>query len=213
MNLEAESWSTGQTYSNNGYGPTDPIAGVLAPQAAAATTVRPGDGALAMPGRFMVGMRQRVNQVFTWEADLRYVQGTQTELPGYPVLTDPSGEVSGAGMPGQYHSGWGLGLMGEITLTKRWVARIGLAQDPGLRTDTSLEPTLGGARTSCYSGGIGWKVWGGELNVGWQTRHSEDRETNTLDSTWGLGGLTPTGTSTRVEGMGHLWSVGFKKSF
>lgn len=214
LGLEATAWDTHMIVDNNGYNPNvNPIAASLAPQVSGATSVKPGNGDIALPGRFMMGVRQRTNQVFTWEADLRYVQGSQLRLPGYAVLTGPSGSVSGAGFPGTTHSGWGLGLMGEITLSKRVTLRLGLAQDPGLRDDTSLDPALGGSKSSSFSAGLGWKVWTGELNLGWQTRQSEDRESNGLDTIWGAGGLATTGTSTRVEGMGHLWSVGFKKSF
>lgn len=213
LNLSASSWNTGGVVDNNGYGAANPIAATLAPAVAAATRVRPGAGDIALPGRFMVGLRQRANQTFTWEMDIRYVQGTQTRLPGYAILTGPSGSVAGAGVPGPFHNGWGVGLMGEITLSKRVTGRLGLAQEPNLRPDTTLDPTLGGAKGAVFSAGLGWKVLGGEVNVGWQIRQSEDRETPGLGSVWGLGGLSSNGTSTRVENMGHVWSVGFKRSF
>ena len=107
----------------------------------------------------------------------------------------------------------GVSVTGEVQLTKRLTGRIGLATDPGLRNDPYVEPTLGGARSSGFSAGLGWRVFGGEVNVGWQIRQGQDRDVTSLDGVWKLSGYATTGTTTRVEGMGHLWAVGFKKAF
>ena len=203
--------------SINGYGPPEVGALAYGPAVAAASSVRAGSGGFTLPGKLQVGVRQRVNQGFTWEGDLRYVLGSSTRLPGYPTLTDPSGEASGAatggGLNGGFHSGVGISLTGEILLTKRLTGRLGLSQDPGLRDDPYVEPTLGGARSSGFSAGLGWRVLGGEANVGWQVRESQNRDQTDLDGVWKLSGYTTTGSTTRVGGMAHLWSVGFKKAF
>jgi hypothetical protein len=175
--------------------------------------VKPGTGKVVLPGRLTLGLRHRLNQVFTWEADLRYIQGTSFEMPSYPVLSTPGDPVQGSGMPGQLHSGFGLSLMGEMALSKRLTGRIGVAVEPGLHQDGSVEPLLGGARGSAFSLGLGWKAWGGEVNLGWQVRQSQDRSVHNLDQVWAADRISNYGTATRVEGMGHLWSIGFKKAF
>jgi hypothetical protein len=197
----------------SGYGPADPIATAAAPAIQAAVAVKPGVGHVTLPGRLSLGLRQRLNQVFTWEADLRYVQATALELPSYPVLSTPGDPVRGSGLPGQLHSGFGVSLMGEMALGKRLTGRLGVSMDPGLHQDACVEPLLGGARNAAFSMGLGWKAWGGELNLGWQVRQSQDRSVSNLDQVWAADHSFTTGTATRVEGMGHLWSIGFKKAF
>jgi hypothetical protein len=76
-----------------------------------------------------------------------------------------------------------------------------------------VSAVLGGARSAAFSAGLGYRLWGGELNLGYQFRQAEDRDVVSLDQVWSLSGRRSTGTSTRVEGMGHLWSIGFRKSF
>lgn len=199
--------------SVTGYGPADAIANAAAPGVQAAATVAPGSGDITLPGRFTLGVRQRVNQIFTWEADLRFVQGGSTRIPGYPVITTASGTATGTGMPGAWHSGFGLSLAGEMTLTKRLTGRLGFSSDPSLREDPTVEPLLGGSRNAAFSMGLGLKAFGGEISVGWQIRQSQDRDVRRLDGAWNLAGYATTGTQTRVESMGHLWSVGFRRSF
>jgi hypothetical protein len=198
----------------SGYGPPNIIAVPAAQTLRGAVTSAPGSGGLTLPGRVTLGVRQRMTQIFTWETDLRYVLGSATRLPGYPSLTGPSGTVTGAGFPGEVHSGFGISLAGEIAFAKTLTGRIGLSTDPGLRKDPTLEPVFGGSRTAAFSAGLGWRVWKGEVNVGWQIRQSQDREVKDLDMTWGNNPVpSTTGTLTRVEGMGHLWSIGYKKAF
>ncbi len=197
----------------DGVGSPDVPAVTNAPIVLGQLTSGTGDGTLTLPGRATVGVRQRLNQTFTWEFDLRYVQGASTRIPGYPTVTGPSGTVTGGGMPGKFHSGYGFSLAGEMVLTKRLTGRMGVAMDPGLREDPSLEPTLGGARSASFSFGLGWRALGGEFNLGWQIRQAQDREVPTLDGRWDQNGYTTMNTLTRVEGMGHLWSLGFKKAF
>jgi len=205
--------SRSRVTSISGFGDGDAVAVAAAPAVLAATTAAAGQGDVTLPGRVTIGVRQRLNQIFTWEADLRYVQGASTRIPGYSVVTSPSGPVTGSGMPGEYHSGFGLSLAGEMTITKTLTGRLGLSTDPGLRTDSTVEPLLGGSRNAAFSLGLGWKVLGGEVNIGWQIRQSQDRDVKNLEGLWALGGYSTTGTMTRVESMGHLWSIGFKKAF
>lgn len=205
--------SRGRVTSISGFGDGDAVAVAAAPAILAAATAAPGQGEMTLPGRITLGVRQRVNQIFTWEADLRYVQGASTRIPGYPVVTGPSGSVTGSGMPGSFHSGFGISIAGEMTLTKTLTGRLGLSSDPGLRKDPTVEPLLGGSRNAAFSLGLGWKVLGGEASIGWQLRQAQDRDVRNLEGLWALGGYSTTGTLTRVEGMGHLWSVGFKKAF
>jgi len=56
-------------------------------------------------------------------------------------------------------------------------------------------------------------VWGGELNLGYQYRQSEDQDTRRLDGVWSSTGFQPGGTRVRMEGMGHLLALGYKVAF
>ena len=181
----------------------------------ATTNLTPGSGGITLPGKLSLGVRQRVNQVFTWEADLHYILGSQTELPSLPSAT-PAGAAS-ASAPNQgrpFRSGMGMSLMGELSFSKNWTVRLGASLDPALRADSDVEPLVGGAKSSGLSGGFGYKMFGGELNVGYQYRQSQDIDTANLEGIWSRTGYAPTPASTtRVEGMGHLWSVGYKRAF
>jgi len=203
----------GELVGISGFGPADGSAAAAAPVVLGASTLTPGSGTLALPGRLTLGIRQRVNQIFTWEGDLHYVQGASLLLPGYATLATPSGTVGGSGFQGNLHSGTGLSLMGEMNLSKNLTLRLGVSQEAGLREDPYLEPLLGGGRCSNFAGGLGYRMWGGELNVGWMTRISQYRDVKGLDGAWSENGYSTTGTLTRVSDMGHLWSVGFKKVF
>ena len=159
-------------------------------------------------------MRQRVNQLFTWELDARYVLGSQTRLPGAPSATvSGQGTISGAPESTQFRNGMGMSLMGELTISKRWVVRLGAALDPALRDDSDVNPLVGGAKTAGFSGGFGYKALGGEWNFGYQYRQSDGVDTGNLDGAWTSSGYKSDGSSTRVQGMGHLWSLGYKRMF
>ena len=107
-----------------------------------------------------------------------------------------------------------MNLMGELNITKRWVLRLGASLDPALRPASEVEPLLGGAKASGLSGGCGYKVFGGEVNLGYQFRQSQDTDVQNLDGVWkSTGYSTNPGSTTRVEGMGHLLSLGFKRTF
>jgi long-subunit fatty acid transport protein len=190
--------------------------GIGGPGAAlqAASPVRPGSGGITLPGKATLGVRQRVNQVFTWELDLRYILGSSTELPGYPTVTPPGlGPVSGTGEGSQFQNGLGMSLMGELNVSKHWVVRIGVSLDPALRQNNDVDPLVGGAKSAGLSAGFGVKCFGGELNAGYQYRQSQNVDVPNLEGTWPSSGYATTPATTRVEGMGHLLSVGFKWAF
>lgn len=212
--LSASFGSAAPAFYNAG-GTLPPPAGIGAPggQLLAATSLAPGDGAIVLPGRITVGVRQRVNQVFTWELDARYVLGSRTRLPGYPTASAGAAAVAGSGQSNAFRNGLGVSLMGELVLSKLWVLRMGVALDPALRTDENVDPLVGGAKTAGLSAGFGFKCLGGELNAGYQYRQSQDVDTRGLEGVWDQNGLRTTTESTRVEGMGHLWSIGYKRSF
>lgn len=172
-----------------------------------------GTDKIALPARAAIGLRQRVNQVFTWEADVRYTQGTQFEFPSMPSMATPSGVVKVPFSSGPFTNSVGFSLMGELKVSKVWVVRGGLSLDQSARNEEDVEPLLGGQRTSGFSIGFGWQVAGGELNFGYQLRQSQDNDPTNLAGTWNSPGYQRTVTTTRVEGMGHVFSIGFKKIF
>jgi hypothetical protein len=143
------------------------------------------------------------------------MMGAQMQLPGYPSATPPGGgPVSGSGEDTVFRSGFGLSLMGELNIMKNWVARLGVSLDPALLPSSEVEPLVGGAKSSGMSVGVGYKVFGGELNAGYQYRQTQVTDVQNLDGTWNSAGYsTNPGSTTRVGGMGHLWCVGFKKAF
>ena len=199
-------------YATSGYGPAP--AGTAA-AVKSGTRLASGDGDIALPGKLTLGVRQRVNQVFTWEADLRYVLGSETELPGYPVAIPAGGSaVSGSGQGTQFRSGLGLSVMGELNLGKLWILRLGGSLDPAFLPAAQVDPLAGGAKTAGLSGGVGWKGLGGEVDFGYQYRQTQNTDVVGLDGVWTASGYsTVPGSATRVGGMGHLWSVGYRRTF
>jgi long-subunit fatty acid transport protein len=102
----------------------------------------------------------------------------------------------------------------ELELGKFWTLRGGLAFEQRSIDAAVAEPLLGGARTAAFSIGAGYKVWGGELSLGYQFRQSEDNDTRRLTGDWRDTGYVPTPINrVRMEGMGHLVAIGFKKTF
>jgi long-subunit fatty acid transport protein len=145
---------------------------------------------------------------------VRYVLGSQTVLPGVPSATVAGDSpVSGPGMSSAYQNGLGMSIMGELNLTKRWVVRLGASLDPALRKDGNVEPLVGGAETAGFSGGFGYKALGGEVNAGYQYRQSQNVRTPNLQGDWRQTGYTTVPGTTQVEGMGHLFSIGYKRTF
>jgi hypothetical protein len=112
---------------------------------------------------------------------------------------------------GRGHAGWGVSS--ELELGKLWTIRAGLFLDQQSVQASTIEPLLGGARTAVFSIGAGYKVGGGELSLGYQYRQSEDMDTNKLNGVWSSTGFRDVGSRIRVEGMGHLVALGFRKNF
>lgn len=179
----------------------------------AASTPVAGRGRLVLPGRATVGVRQRLNQFFTWEADLRYVGASSMEFPDLPALQTPNGVVQSPRQSLAFRSGFGGSLMGEFLVGKRWVLRAGMGLDPAALEPRSITPLIGGASSASFSAGAGYTLWGGELSLGYQYRQSRDLDTREVDGQWDISGFRPSGTLARVEGMGHLWALGYRKTF
>ncbi|MCL1893373.1 MAG: outer membrane protein transport protein [Holophagaceae bacterium] len=175
--------------------------------------VKPGSGDVALPHKIQLGVRQRFSQAMTWEFDLRYVGASVIELPGQPTIDTPSGVVATMERTYKFMDGLGFCGMLELTLNKDWTARAGVSYDPALRSGEEVEAMLGGAKVASFSTGLSYKLLGGELSAGYQYRQAQNKEANGVEGVWSVYGLATTGTQTRVEGMGHIWSVGFKKSF
>jgi long-subunit fatty acid transport protein len=201
-------------FSTTGFGPPIQGTSTYGPALQSLTAVQAGSDKLTLPGKATLGVRQRVSQGFTWEVDVRYVLASSMVLPGYPTLTGPTpGVVSGRGQTNAFRGGFGISGAAELVLGKGWTVRMGLSLDSPLQQDTDVEPLVGGARNAGFSGGFSYQIWGGELNLGYQFRQGQDRDSTTLDGKWNAAGYSTTGTTTRVEGMGHLWSVGYKMFF
>ena len=200
-------------YATSGYGQAPIGISSFGPAIAALSQVHPGSDRLVLPGKATLGLRQRVNSLLTWEADLRYTLSKDSAVPGYPSLAGPNGTVSGSGLSQNFRNAAGASVMGELTLSKTVVLRIGCSEDGALRATSDIEPMLGGGASFTASGGFGYKVFGGELNLGYMFRKSQTVQNNNLDLSWDLNGQHNVGDLSQVEGMGHLWSVGFKKAF
>ena len=199
-------------YANDGLS-TAPLG--VAPRATAllaAAAPRPGSGTFELPSQTTLGVRHRIMPSVTWEADLRWYSAS-LRLPSFASVTTPSGTVKApAELPlGKSHMA--LQASVEVELGKFWTLRGGLSLDQRSIAEDVAEPLLGGSRTAAFSIGAGYKVMGGELNFGYQYRQSEDQDTRALDGVWSSAGFRATGTRSRMEGMGHLLAVGFKKSF
>lgn len=191
-----------------------PLQGIGAQEAATLAQLRylPGSERIALPGRTTLGVRHRVNQFFTWEFDVKHVQGASLELPSSPTLVGPGGTAA-THLDGGYRSGFGASLMGEVALGRNWTLRAGASLEPALQEDSKVNPLLSGSRSAAFSIGGGYRIWGGEVNVGYQFRQNRDVDSVSLEGAWDSAGYRTTGTKNRVEGMGHLWSIGFKRSF
>ena len=177
-----------------------------------ASTPVPGNGRLELPAQTTFGVRQRLNPLITWEGDLRWT-AAGLQVPGFTQLMTPSGLVSSPAVQVRGKAHLGAGLSVEVALGKLWTLRAGATQDQNTVDDLQVEPLLGGTRQAAFSVGAGYKVWGGEVSLGYQYRQSKDQDVRTLDGSWTASGFQATGARTRVEGMGHLFSIGYKRSF
>ena len=182
-------------FDNRGYGAAITGASSLGPTVQSLSQTQSGSGKLTLPGKATLGVRQRVNQLLTWEADVRFVQGSSTVLPGYPSLSGPSGTVQGSGLATKYQSGFGASLMGELSLGPAWTIRMGMSQASNLREPQDVDPMVGGAKSFTFSGGFGYRVLGGEVNLGYQFRQSQDMDVKAVDGVWSQAGLRSTGTT------------------
>ncbi len=204
---------TPSIYANDGYAAPTQGTAAAAAQLLGRVSAKAGSGDLQLPWRATVGVRQRVNQLFTWEFDLRYLGSGQMQVPASAQLATPSGLITSPDLAAEAHNSSGMTLMGELSLDKRWTVRAAASFEQGWRAEPSVTPLLGGAKTAAFSAGFGFRMLGGELLGGYQFRQAKDVDSASLDGVWSRIGYHTTGTTTRVEGMGHLWSLGFRRSF
>ncbi len=200
-------------FANDGFG--TPPAGIAASGASmmGASSLQAGSDRVVLPARAALGVRQRVNQFFTWELDLRYIAGGSFELPSQASYLTPSGTISVPVQGHHYKNGWGLGAMSEFTLSKAWSARMGAELLPAFESNMITDPAVGGSRTAGFSLGCGYKLWGGQVDLGYQFRQSLTQDSDKLDVVWDAQGRRSTGGTLRTEGKGHLWSIGYKRTF
>jgi long-subunit fatty acid transport protein len=176
------------------------------------TPVHAGSRTLELPSQTTLGFRHRTTPMVTWEADLRWTSAG-LRMPAFAVVDTPSGVVASPAELPQGKSHLGVAASVEVELGKFWTLRGGLSLDQRSVDEAVTEPLLGGSRTAAFSFGAGYKVWGGELSLGYQYRQSEDQDTRRLDGVWSAAGYRVTGTRSRMEGMGHLMALGFRKTF
>jgi len=219
LSLSASKGRVGATTALDGFGIPDAGADTAAVQAVlAASQARAGSGSVEIPGVATLGVRHRFNRLFTWELDLRYTQGASLKLPSQAGLLTPDGALVSATLPSSgYRNAFGLSVMGEIAFTRRLTGRLGFAMDGATVDDLAINPVVGGSASASFSAGVGYRIWGGELSFGAQIRQSKDVDTDRLDLIWALKDgqpdIRPTGTTTRVEGSGFTWALGFRRSF
>lgn len=180
--------------------------------AATTTTVLPGSPSLELPSRTTLGVRHRAHPMVTWEADLTWT-AAGLQVPGFASARTATATVTAPAVLPTGRSHLGLGASAEIELGKFWMLRAGLYLDQGSIDDPRIEPLLGGSRTATFSAGAGYKVWGGELSLGYQYRQGEDHDTRALDGVWSSTGYRTVGTRIRLEGMGHLVALGYRRAF
>ncbi|MBI4913904.1 MAG: outer membrane protein transport protein [Acidobacteria bacterium] len=201
------------TLANDGYGTPPPQATASAAVLAGRVTPRPGTGEVLLPWRASLGLRQRVNQLLTWELDVRYTGSDQLKVPAQASLGTPSGTVYAPELAGRRKGSAGLSLMAEFSFGKNWTVRTAGTLDQPWVEENAISPMLSGGRTAGFSAGFGYRALGGEFLMGYQFRQTQDADSAYLDGAWSRTGFRTTGATTRYENMGHLVSVGFKKSF
>jgi long-subunit fatty acid transport protein len=171
-----------------------------------------GTSTLELPSQTTLGVRHRNLPFMTWEADLRWTSAS-LKVPAFATVQTPSGAVSAPFELPNGKSHFGLSASTEFELGKFWTLRAGLSLDQRSVDVSYAEPLLGGAPTAAFSVGAGYKVWGGELNFGYQYRQSQDQDSSRLNGVWSSAGFRSVGTRLRMEGMGHLMALGYKMTF
>lgn len=176
------------------------------------SAVRPGGGELRLPPRITLGLRHRVNQLFTWEADFRWnLQGAA--FPTFASLQTPSGQVAAPQSLKEGKGTQGLMLMGEFALGKLWTARIGAGLESASQRQEDSSPLVASGAQSIFGFGAGYKLWGGELNFGYQYRNPRKQDRSDLAGQWGATGYRSVGSVMRIEGVGHLGVIGYRRTF
>jgi len=199
-------------YANDGLSSASQGTGARAATLLAASTPLAGTGTLELPSQTTFGVRHRINPILTVETDLRWTSAG-LRVPTFASVSTPAGLVTSPSELPAAKSHLGVGLSSELELGKFWTLRAGLFLDGQSIPVAAMEPLLGGARTAAFSIGAGYRVWGGELDFGYQYRQSEDQDSTRLNGGWSSTGYRNVGTRMRVEGMGHLMALGFRKSF
>jgi long-subunit fatty acid transport protein len=199
-------------FANDGLSIAPNGAAVRAAALLAGSGTSTGSATLELPSQTTLGIRHRITPMVTWETDLKWTSAS-LRVPSFATVQTPSGSVAAPSDLPQGKSHLSLSASVEVELGTFWTLRSGLALDQRSVDESSTEPLLGGSRTAAFSIGAGYKVWGGELNFGYQFRQSEDQDTRRLDGVWSSTGFRAAGTRGRMEGMGHLLALGFKMMF
>ncbi len=200
-------------YANDGL--STPFVGTAARAATLLGSSQPvatGSSTLELPSQTTIGVRHRNLPFMTWEADLRWTSASLS-VPSFAAVQTPSGMVSAPWELPHGKSHLGLDASSELELGKFWTLRAGLSLDQRSIDASVTEPLLDGGPTAAFSIGAGYKIWGGELNVGYQYRQSQDQDTTRLSGAWSSTGYRSVGTRIRMEGMGHLLALGYKMTF
>jgi long-subunit fatty acid transport protein len=171
-----------------------------------------GSSTLELPSQTTIGIRHRNMPFMTWEADLRWTSAS-LRVPSFAAVQTPSGSVTAPGELPRGKSHLGLDASTELELGKSWTLRAGLSFDQRSVDVPLMEPLLGGSPTAAFSIGAGYKLWGGEWNIGYQYRQSQDQDSTRLNGVWSSAGYRSVGTRGRMEGMGHLFALGYKMTF
>jgi long-subunit fatty acid transport protein len=199
-------------FANDGLSTASLGTGLRATSLLGRATTAPGTSQLELPSQTTFGLRHRITPMVTWEADVKWTSAS-LRVPTFASVRTPSGRVAAPAELPQGKSHLGLNASAEVELGKFWTLRAGLSLDQRSIEEAAAEPLLGGSRTAAFSFGAGYKFWGGELNLGYQFRQSEDQDTRRLDGVWSSAGFRSVGSRIRMEGMGHLLALGFKKNF
>lgn len=199
-------------YDQDGFSRPTVGAGARANTLFSLSQVKQGGGDLKLPSRLTFGVRQRLNQLFTWEADLRFTLGG-TAMPTFASLQTPSGNVPAASSLQEGKGTQALLLAGEVTLSKLWTLRMGASLESAALAQERGNPLLATGSQATFSGGAGYKVWGGELSLGYQLHYPRKQDRLDLAGDWAQAGFRSSNSVVRYEGVGHLLTLGFRRSF